>query len=32
VRELERQQAEAVRMLKEQFGIDLGQMDERPGW
>jgi hypothetical protein len=32
VRELERQQAEAVRMLKEQFGIDLGLLDERPGW
>jgi hypothetical protein len=31
VRELQRQQAEAVRLLKEQFGIDLGLLGERPG-
>jgi hypothetical protein len=31
VRELERQQAEAVRLFQEQFGIDLGLLDERPG-
>jgi hypothetical protein len=30
--QLEHQQEEAVRMLKEQFGADLGILDQKPGW
>jgi hypothetical protein len=32
VRELRRQQEEAIRLLQEQLGVDLGLLDERPGW
>jgi hypothetical protein len=32
LRQFERQQAEDRRLLKEQFGIDLGQLDQQPGW
>jgi hypothetical protein len=32
VRELRRQQEEGIRLLQEQLGVDLGLLDERPGW